>query len=167
MKMEDQDHGPPPGYGTLIKVAREAQGLSPESAAAKMPFRFSGSTWRQIEAGYRGRGANRRPVSTKASTLAAMARTVGLTADRLEEHHREAAAVLREMELQNAQQSPPMPAALSTAPPHVRRMIEAALEDVDPADRAEVLRELAADYEAVKKRNTGHMDQSGISRHAG
>ncbi|WP_326804886.1 helix-turn-helix domain-containing protein [Streptomyces sp. NBC_01788] len=156
MKAGEQDQSPP-GYGTLIKIAREAQGLSPEVAASHMPFKFSGSSWRQIEAGYRGR--ERKPVGTKPATLAAMARTVGLTADRLREHHPEAAAVLREMELQHAQQSPPIPEALHAAPPHVRRMIEAALEDVEPADRAELLRDLAADYEAVTRRRartSGH-----------
>lgn len=150
MATEGQDHGPP-GYGVLIKIAREAKGWSPETAAANMPFKFSGSSWRQIEAGYRGRGANRKPVPGKPSTVAAMARTVGVTADRLTEHHAEAAAILREMELQEARQQPPMPDALRTAPPHVRRMIEAALEDVDPRDRADVLRQMAADYEAVMK----------------
>lgn len=150
MKAEDQDHSPP-GYGTLIRLAREAKGWSPETAAANMPIRFSGSSWRQIEAGYRGRGINRKPVPGKPSTVAAMARTVGLTADRLQEHHPEAAAVLREMELQEARQRPPMPEVLHSAPPHVRRMIEAALEDVDPRDRADVLREMAADYEMAMK----------------
>ncbi|WP_406168994.1 hypothetical protein [Streptomyces sp. NBC_00996] len=146
---EEQDQGPP-GYGALIKLAREAKGWSPETAAANMPFKFSGSSWRQIEAGYRGK--DRKPVSTKPSTLAAMARTVGMTADRLQEHHAEAAAILREMERQGAEQAPPMPEVLRTAPPHVRRMIQAALEDVDPEDRADVLREMAADYEAAMRR---------------
>lgn len=145
--MEIQE-GPPP-YGALIKLAREAQGISPETAAARMPFKFSGSSWRQIEAGFRGRGENRKRVTTKASTLAAMARTVGLTAERLEEHHPEAAAILREMERQEAQQAQAMPEVLRAAPPRVRRMIELALEEVDPEDRPALLREMAADYELV------------------
>lgn len=166
MKEEDQDHGPP-AYGALIRVAREAKGWSPETAAASMPFKFSGSSWRQIEAGYRGRGLNRKPVPGKPSTVAAMARTVGITADRLQEHHQEAAAVLREMELQEARQQPPLPEALHSAPPHVRRMIEAALEDVDPQDRADVLREMAADYEAVTKRRARRSPQPQRPRHIG
>ncbi|MEV7684525.1 helix-turn-helix domain-containing protein [Streptomyces bungoensis] len=151
MTAEDQDQGPP-SYGSLIRLAREAKGWSPETAAKHMAFDFSGSSWRQIEAGYRGRGANRKPVPGKPSTVAAMARTVGVTAARLQEHHRDAAEILREMERQEAQARSSMPEVLRTAPPHVRRMIEAALEDVDPADRAEVLREMAADYEAVRGR---------------
>ncbi|MGW0993466.1 hypothetical protein [Streptomyces sp. NPDC002520] len=148
--MADQDLSPP-GYGTLIRVAREAKGWSPETAAANMPFRFSGSSWRQIEAGYRGSGEKRKPVPGKASTVAAMARTVGITSERLQDHHSDAAAILKEMERQEAQQAPAMPDVLRSAPSHVRRMIDAALEDVDPEDRAAVLREMAADYEAVMK----------------
>lgn len=146
MKEEERDHSPP-SYTALIRLAREAKGWSPEVAASHMPFRFSGSSWRQIEAGFRGR--DRKPVSTKPSTLAAMAKTVGVSAERLQEHHADAAAILKEMELQDAQAQGPMPEVLRTAPKHVRRMIDAALEDVDPRDRADVLREMAADYEAV------------------
>ncbi|MGV4984578.1 hypothetical protein ACVB8X_14245 [Streptomyces sp. NRAIS4] len=163
--MDDQDLSPP-GYGTLIRVAREAKGWSPETAAANMPFRFSGSSWRQIEAGYRGSGEKRKPVPGKASTVAAMARTVGITSERLQEHHQDAAAIVREMEHQEAQQASAMPDVLRSAPPHVRRMIDAALEDVDPEDRAAVLREMAADYEAVMR----HRARKGTSqrpRHAG
>lgn len=165
MKEPERDHSPP-AYGTLIRVAREAKGWSPETAAGHMPFKFSGSSWRQIEAGYRGRGENRKPVPGKPSTVAAMARTVGITADRLAERHREAAAILRERELQEAQQASLMPDALRAAPPHVRRMIEAALEDVDREDRAEVLREMAAAYEAVAKRRD-RTPRSQRPRHAG
>lgn len=164
--MQDQEHSPP-GYGALIRLAREAKGWSPETAAAHMPVKFSGSSWRQIEAGWRGRGENRKPVSTKPSTLAAMAHTVGLTADRLEEHHPEAGAVLREIERQEARPAPAIPEALQSAPPHVRRMIDAALEDVDPEDRAELLRELAVDYEALSQRRDGHAGQARRPRHAG
>lgn len=149
MTSPEQDHGPP-GYGTLIKLAREAKGWSPETAAKHMPYDFSGSSWRQIEAGYRGRGATRRRVPGKASTVAAMARTVGITADRMTDHHPEAAEILREMERQEAQQAPAMPEALRNVPAHVKRMIDAALEDVDPQDVPEVLRQMAADYEAVQ-----------------
>jgi len=162
MKMDDQEHGPP-AYGTLIKIAREAEGISPETAAARMPYSFSGSSWRQIEAGWRGTGANRKRVPGKARTVAAMARTVGVTSDRLSEHHPEAAEILREMELKEAQQAPKMPEVLRTAPVHVRRMIDAALEDVDPADIPDLLREMAADYEAdMRSRARGQRP-----RHAG
>lgn len=132
----------------LVQLARKARRLSPERAAKLMPFEFSGSSWRQYEAGRRGS----KPVRARPEVLAAMASTVGVTADRLEQSSPEAAAILREMERQEAQTRGPMPEVLRTAPPHVRRMIEAALEDVDPADRAEVLREMAADYEAARGR---------------
>ncbi|MGW6292423.1 helix-turn-helix domain-containing protein [Streptomyces sp. NPDC055058] len=164
MAMEDQEHSPP-GHGTLIRLAREAKGWSPETAAAHMPYKFSGSSWRNTEAGYRGRGAKRISVPGKPATVAAMAHTVGVTADRLEEHNPEAAEILREIERQETQ-SATLPDTLSSAPPHVRRMIEAALEDVDPADRPELLRELAADYEAVSRRRP-RPDQPRRPRHAG
>lgn len=162
MKEVDRDHSPP-GHGALIRLAREAKGWSPEVAASHMPYKFSGGSWRQIEAGYRGSGTNRRPVPGKPSTVAAMARTVGVTADRMHEHNTEAATIMREMELQASA----MPAALTAAPPHVRRMIEAALEDVDPADRPDLLRELAADYEAVIRRRASQTGQPRRPRHAG
>jgi len=154
--MTEQDTGPPPGMD-LIQIARKARGLSPESAAKLMPYSFSGPSWRHYEAGYRGR--DRKRVVAKPETLAAMARTVGITADRLEEHNPQAAAILREMELQDA---PTLPEVLSTAPAHVRRMIEAALEDVDPGDRADLLRRMAADYEAVERRRAR---QGGAGQH--
>ncbi|MEU3899805.1 helix-turn-helix transcriptional regulator [Streptomyces sp. NPDC045251] len=166
MKTEDQDHSPP-GHGTLIRLAREARGWSPEVAASHMPFKFSGGSWRQIEAGYRGAGAKRTPVPGKPATVANMAHTVGVTGERLAEHNHEAGAILKEIERQEAQQAPAMPEALRAAPPHVRRMIDAALEDVDPEDRAELLRELAADYEAIGKRRARNAGDPNRPRHAG
>jgi len=164
--MADREHGPP-GHGALIKLAREAQGISPETAAARMPFKFSGSSWRHVEAGYRGAGAKRVDVPGKPSTVAAMARTVGVSAERMQEHNPAAAEILREMERQQDRQSPPLPEALRTAPPHVRRMIDAALEDVDEEDVPELLREIAADYEATVRRRTRKASGPQHPRHAG
>lgn len=164
--MTDQDHSPP-GHGALIRLAREAQGISPETAAARMPFKFSGSSWRHVEAGYRGAGAKRIEVPGKPSTVAAMARTVGITAERMQEHNPAAAEILREMERQQAPQAPAMPEALHEAPPHVRRMIDAALEDVDTEDVPELLREIAADYEAIVRRRARKASGPQHPRHAG
>jgi hypothetical protein len=164
MRDQPRDHSPP-AHGQLIRLAREAKGWSPEVAAGHMPYKFSGSSWRNIEAGYRG--ANRIAVPGRPSTVAAMAHTVGITSDRLQEHNPEAAEILREMERQAAQQAAAMPPVLSSAPAHVRRLIEVALEDVDPADRPELLREMAADYEAVMRRKARQADQSQRSRHTG
>ncbi|MFD1656927.1 hypothetical protein ACFSL4_01430 [Streptomyces caeni] len=166
MVTAEQDHGPP-SYATLIRRAREAQGMSPETAASHMPFKFSGSSWRQIEAGYRGSGTNRKPVSTKPSTLAAMAHTVGITADRLQEHHAEAAAILRERELQQAQQAPAMQETLRRLSDKERRIILAALEDVDLEDQPALLRELADDIEALRKRRARRAGRSQDPRRAG
>ncbi|MEU1596145.1 hypothetical protein ABZ468_25630 [Streptomyces sp. NPDC005708] len=140
-----------------------AKGFSPEVAAARMQIKFSGSRWRQIEAGYRK--DLRREVVAKPEVLAHMALIVGVTPERLERADRgDAAAVLREIQ---AQVAAPMPDALREAPPHVRRMIDAALEDVDPRDRATVLRQMASDYEAVTKHRPGKPDDPQRPRHAG
>lgn len=151
---------------TLIQTARMAKGISPETAAARMQIKFSGSRWRQIEAGYRKDLG--REVVAKPEVLAHMALVVSITPERLEKAGRtDAAIVLREIQGQDAEQAPAMPEVLRAAPPHVRRMIEAALEDVDPQDRAELLREIAADYEAVVRHRTRRPDQPQRPRHAG
>ncbi|NML55302.1 helix-turn-helix domain-containing protein [Streptomyces sp. R302] len=100
----------PPPEATLLRLAREAAGLSPESAAARMTVRFSGSRWRQIEAAYRKDTASE--VVAKAPTLAQMAHALGITPDRLEAAGRsDAADILREIETTAA----PQPAPPSTA----------------------------------------------------
>ncbi|MER5909523.1 hypothetical protein ABT124_03205 [Streptomyces sp. NPDC001982] len=143
-----------------------AKGISPEIAAARMRIKFSGSRWRQIEAGYRK--DLRREVVARPEVLAHMALVVGVSAERLEKADRaDAAGILREIQAQEAEVSPPLPEALRAAPPHVRRMIEAALEDVDPEDRADVLREMAADYEAVMARRGTNPDNPGRPRRVG
>jgi hypothetical protein len=97
---------PPPPEATLIRLVREASGLSPETAAARMETRFSGSRWRQIERGWRGDSGT--PVIAPDVTLAQMCFTLGITADRLAETGREkAVGILREMEQSKA----PAPAA--------------------------------------------------------
>jgi hypothetical protein len=95
----------PPPEATLIRLAREAAGLSPESAAARMEIKFSGSRWRQIERGWRADLNG--PVIAPAATLAHMAWTLGITSERLAEAGREdAVAILREMERSKAPASP-------------------------------------------------------------
>ncbi|WP_327377944.1 helix-turn-helix domain-containing protein [Streptomyces sp. NBC_01216] len=102
----------PPPEATLLRLAREAANLSPESAAARMAGRFSGSRWRQIEAGYRRDSEN--PVIAPAPTLAQMASTLGVKADRLEAAGRaDAAEILREIE--SAGSPAPAPTATQAA----------------------------------------------------
>jgi hypothetical protein len=98
------DQTPPP-EGTLIRVAREARGLSPETAAEQTSIRLGGARWRQIERGYKGRG---QVVRAPARTLAHMAHLVGVTPERLREAGREdAAEVLEEILRQEAAAAPP------------------------------------------------------------
>lgn len=97
MSLRVTDQIPPPPEAVLIRRAREAKALSPESAAALMLIKFSGSRWRQIEAGYRK--DIRRPVTGKPEIIAHMADTVGVAPDRLAEAGREdAAEILREIQ---------------------------------------------------------------------
>ncbi|HEY6116292.1 MAG TPA: helix-turn-helix transcriptional regulator [Candidatus Dormibacteraeota bacterium] len=101
---------PPPAEATLIRLVREASGLSPEAAAAKMEIKFSGSRWRQIERGFRADTQSK--VIAPASTLAHMARVLGISADRLAETDREdAVALLRELERAKTTDAPPAEAA--------------------------------------------------------
>ncbi|QQM44970.1 helix-turn-helix domain-containing protein [Streptomyces liliifuscus] len=82
---------------TLIRLARQARGLSPEAAAELTPIRLGGSRWREIEKGYKGKSA-RQDVRAPGLTLAHMAHAVGLSPERLDEAGRgDAAEILREI----------------------------------------------------------------------
>ncbi|MEU3346370.1 hypothetical protein ABZ723_15570 [Streptomyces sp. NPDC006700] len=92
----------PPAEASLIRIARQAQGLSPESAAGLLPIRLSGVRWRQIENGYERKNPPK-PVRAPAKTLAHMAHVVDVSPERLEEAGREdAAEILREILHQGA-----------------------------------------------------------------
>lgn len=100
---------PPPAEASLIRLVREASGLSPEAAAARMDITFSGSRWRQIERGWRGDSGSR--VIAPDATLAQMCHALGISPDRLAETGRSKAVdILREM------QRPDPPAAEVTEP---------------------------------------------------
>lgn len=86
----------PPPEAVLIRRAREARGLSPAEAAARLSIRLGPRRWRQLEDGYESRGG--RKVAAGDKQLAHMAHAVGLTPERLEEAGRpDAAAILREI----------------------------------------------------------------------
>jgi hypothetical protein len=105
---------PAPPEASLIRVARQARGLSPEAAAALTPIRLGGSRWREIEKGYKGKDGKQR-VKAPDLTLAHMAHVVGASPERLEEAgRRPAAEILREIIRQEAQaEQEPMYADLS------------------------------------------------------
>jgi transcriptional regulator with XRE-family HTH domain len=91
------DKPPARPESALIRLAREAAGISiPEAAAASG---VSKARWSQIEAGYETRGDIVRPVQAKAATLARMAHVAGLTPERLagEGQRPDAADVLAEI----------------------------------------------------------------------
>jgi transcriptional regulator with XRE-family HTH domain len=140
---------PPPPEASLIRLAREAAGLSPEKAAARMEIRFSGSRWRQIEAGRRA--DSDQPVIAKSPTLAHMAHSVGVTSDRLAAAGREdAAEILREIESAGAEPEPAyMPGPLAGLEDWQRRAILNILDERPRSKRekALVLRTLVQELE--------------------
>lgn len=119
----------PPAEAGLIRLAREAKGLSPETAAARAQVQLGGSRWRQIEAGFR-RDSDKR-VEAPARTLAHMAHVVGVSPERLDDAGRgDAATILREIEAQEAAVRPaPLPEQAEPSDPDPRwRMLEASLQ---------------------------------------
>lgn len=139
----------PPAEASLIRLAREAASLSPESAAALMSARISGSRWRQIEAGYRHDSS--KAVVAPAPTLAQMARAVGVSAERLASAGREdAAEILREIERVEEHAEPDQPAAtLMELPEWQQQVILNALDERPRSKRekALLLRTLAEQIE--------------------
>lgn len=154
---------PPPPEATLIRLVREAAGLSPETAAARMETKFSGSRWRQIERGWRGDSG---PVVAPDITLAQMAFTLGISADRLAETGRDkAVGILREME----QARTPAPAAapevkepLAQLPEWQQQVILNALDEKPRSarDKAALLRMLAEQIEAQSDESSPTDDPS-------
>lgn len=142
---------PPPPEATLIRLVREAAGLSPETAAARMEVKFSGSRWRQIEKGYRTDSGTK--VHAPDTTLAQMAWTLGITSDRLAETGRHAAVeILREMERSKAPATTPAPEAepLADLAEWQQTVILNALDERPRSarEKALLLRTLAAKIEA-------------------
>lgn len=101
----------PPREATLIRLARQARGLSPEAAADLVSIRLGGSRWREIEKGYKG--AERREVHGPDLTVAHMAHVVGVSPEQLDGAGRGAAAdILREiLRQESAAPNPPDPYA--------------------------------------------------------
>lgn len=144
------EHGPPkpPPEADLIRLARQARGLSPEEAAERTPVRIKGFRWRQIEKGWKGQPGASDRVKAPDKTLAHMAHTVGLTSARLAEHRPEAAAILREIELQQVERSDPLPDPLARLSPDRQRIIMDMIAELPAGDRAPALRRLAERVEA-------------------
>ncbi|MFJ2162541.1 hypothetical protein [Streptomyces sp. NPDC087856] len=89
--------GEAPPEALLIRLARQAKGLSPEAAAALLPIKLSGNRWRQIEKGYERR-VPFKGVRAPDPTLAHMAHVVGVSPERLDEVDRsDAGDILREI----------------------------------------------------------------------
>ncbi|WP_405995002.1 hypothetical protein [Streptomyces sp. NBC_00986] len=103
----------PTPEGALIRLARQARGMSPEVAADLTPVQIKGGRWRQIESGFDRKNPPKRSFAP-ALTLAHMAHTVGTTPERLAEAGRDdAAAILREI-LRGEGEEPANPETLTT-----------------------------------------------------
>jgi len=145
---------PPPAEATLIRLVREASGLSPEAAAAKIRTRFSGSRWRQIEKGYRRDSDS--PVVAPHTTLAQMALVLGISPERLAETGRDdAVEILRELLRTDEADTPapdPEAAPLADLEEWQQRVILNALDEKprSPREKALLLRSLAARIEAAE-----------------
>ncbi|MFE3129156.1 helix-turn-helix domain-containing protein [Streptomyces hydrogenans] len=139
----------PPPEAALLRLAREAAGLSPESAATRMAGKFSGSRWRQIEAGYRRDSDS--AVVAKAPTLAQMAHALGITPDRLEAAGRgDAATILREIETTSTPQPAPQAAVTLAGLEDWQQKAILNVLDAQPrsaAEKALLLRSLAEQIE--------------------
>ncbi|MFE7272993.1 hypothetical protein [Streptomyces sp. NPDC057623] len=149
--MGSPEHGPPepPPEADLIRLARQARGLSPEEAAERTPVRIKGFRWRQIEKGFKGKVGESDPVKALPKTLAHMAHTVGVTPSRLVEAGREdAAQILREIQIQNAGQTASLPDPLDALDSERQRIIVDMLGQLPARDRGPALRRLAERVEA-------------------
>jgi hypothetical protein len=139
------EHGTPqpPPEADLIRLARQARGMSPEEAADRTPIRIKGFRWRQIENGYKGKPGTSDEVKGPDKTIAHMAHTVGVTSARLAEYRPKAAAILREIELQQVERSDSLPDPLGNLTSDRQRIILDMIAELPPADRAPALRRLA------------------------
>jgi hypothetical protein len=148
MSLEDGPPTPSP-EGELIRLARQARGLSPEEAADRTPIRIKGFRWRQIENGYKGKIGASDPVRAPDKTIAHMAYTVGVGPSRLAEAGRaKAAEILREIQIQRAGESANLPDPLAALGDERQRIIVDMLKQLPPADRGPALRRLAERVEA-------------------
>jgi hypothetical protein len=139
------EHGTPkpPPEADLIRLARQARGMSPEEAADRTPIRIKGFRWRQIENGYKGKPGASDEVKGPDKTIAHMAHTVGVTSARLAEHRPKAAAILREIEIQQVERSESLPDPLSNLTAERQRIIMDMIAELPAVDRAPALRRLA------------------------
>lgn len=131
----------PPPEAEIIRVARLARGLSPETAAKRTTVRLGGGRWRHIEQGYTRR-VPYTPTIAPAKTLAHMARVVGVQPQQLVDAGREdAAEILREIRRQEAADEQPT----APADPRVQMAVDI-LMDLPPRVREEVLRRLPPEH---------------------
>lgn len=97
----------PPPEAALIRIAREARGLSHAEASERLTIQMGGRRWRQIEDGYESLRTEKR-ASAGDMQLAHMARVVGVKPEELEQVDRAGAAqVLRRILLEDSQEDVP------------------------------------------------------------
>ncbi|MCR3732225.1 transcriptional regulator with XRE-family HTH domain [Streptomyces umbrinus] len=139
----------PPREAVLIRLARQARGLSPEAAAELTPIRLRGGRWRQIENGYERKNPPKK-VQAPDLTLAHMAHVVGVTPDRLEGVGRgPAAVILREILRAEADAAPADSPHLSPEERLMRRVVAAAARELElsPGQVDDVMRLVRQDLD--------------------
>lgn len=96
--MDPQTPVPPP-EARLIRIAREATGMTMADAARATNGKVSAAYWRDVERGYGGRRGVRATARASDRILAQMASAVGISPERLETDgcRPEAARILREI----------------------------------------------------------------------
>lgn len=156
--------GEAPPEALLIRLARQAKGLSPETAAALLPIRLSGNRWRQIEKGYERR-VPFKGVRAPDSTLAHMAHVVNISPERLREAGRpEAADILQEILRSETEARDGSPESLSTREQQaLAEMVASAAEGFDLTPE-----QLEAAYrravELIKERQAARGDDGKAAR---
>lgn len=99
----------PPPEAHLIRIARDAAGMTAADAARATAGVVGATYWRDVERGHGGRRGKRVRATASARTLAHMAQVVGVSPERLagEGQRPDAAEILREI----IRQDSPAPAA--------------------------------------------------------
>jgi hypothetical protein len=145
----------PTPEAVLIRRAREAVGLSPETAAKRCDTRMSGRRWRQIEAGEESKGGKPAPVGN--SRLAHMAYAVGIASDELRAVGREEAGEILARIERRALTTGELVDRLLATPPDVTWTSRDVDTDALRKSASENLGALAGDELAVAARVLEHL----------
>lgn len=136
----------PPPEAVILRVAREATGMTAGQAAEATEGAVSATYWRDVERGYGGRRGKQAKARASSRYLAHMARVVSLTPEQLTEAGRDdAARVLSEILRREHVPDPAPPPADSDYP-------AAALEGITPGALAPFVQSVRDDFAAAVRK---------------